>query len=154
MQTHLQQCESTVVMPMKIFKTYTELSALPTFEDRFAYVQTFSKVGEDSFGSKRYLNQVLYKSKEWKKVRDDVILRDNGCDLGIEGREIAGHIHVHHINPITAEQILNRDPAIFDMDNLICCSEITHKALHYGDISSTVSDYKERTPNDTTPWKN
>lgn len=143
-------------------KSYSELSSLKTFEERFNYLKLNGSVGKDTFGSKRYLNQALYKSEEWKSVRNKVILRDNGCDLGIQDRPISipnikgrgkNLLHVHHINPITAEDILNRDPKIFDMDNLITTGNLTHEAIHYGDEDLLIKDPIERKANDTCPWK-
>ena len=134
-------------------KSYSELSKLHTFNERFKYLQVKNKIGNQTFGSKRYLNQMLYKSKEWMRVRNKVIIRDNGCDLGINGREINGPINVHHINPITEKDIVNRSPKVFDMNNLICASDNTHKAIHYGDEELLMDDYQPRRLFDTCPWK-
>ncbi len=134
-------------------KSYSELSKLPTFKERFEYLQLKGKVGHQTFGSKRYLNQMLYHIAEWKQVKRKVIIRDNGCDLGIEGREIHGPISVHHINPITEEDILKRSPKVFDMDNLISTSYMTHKAIHYSNIDLLQEDYSPRELFDTCPWK-
>lgn len=136
-------------------KTYTELSTLPSFKDRFLYLKLHGKVGEETFGLDRYLNQVLYQSGEWKSARRTVILRDGGCDLGDPSREIAKGdvLMVHHINPITLQDIINRDPKLFDPENLICCSERTHNAIHYGDENLVLIDIQERSPHDTCPWK-
>lgn len=145
-----------VVMKMKntrSIRTYSELILIPTFEERYKYLRLGGKVGEDTFGFDRYLNQIFYKDPEWLSVRDDVIFRDNGCDLGIEGREIYGRILVHHINPITKDDILNRAHKLFDLENLICTSKLTHDAIHYGDDSILFKDPIERRPNDTCPWK-
>lgn len=135
-------------------KTYTELSALKTFEERFNYLKTKSSIGVETFGGDRYLNQVLYKSKEWRELRNRVILRDNGCDLGVSGHELAsGQITVHHMNPITIEDVLNRNPDIFNPEYLISVSHSTHKFLHYGDLESVQKGPAIREPNDTCPWK-
>lgn len=136
-------------------KRYSELQLLLTFDERFKYLKLHGKVGEETFGFERYLNQVLYRSKEWKRVRNLVIVRDNGCDLGIPGREIAkgDKLIIHHMNPISIQDILDRSPTIFDLDNLICCTEMTHNAIHYGDENLMLMDIAERRPGDTCPWK-
>lgn len=134
-------------------KTYTEMCSLPTFEERFRYLQLNGAVGSATFGSARYLNQALYKSDLWKRTKRKVILRDNGCDLGIEGREIMDKIYVHHINPISAEDILNRDPVVFDPENLVTVSLNTHNAIHYSSEDILVKLPEERRPNDTCPWR-
>ena len=133
--------------------TYTELSKLKTFEERFNYLKLNGKVGEETFGYDRYLNQILYKSDPWKEARRKAILRDNGCDLGISDREIPGKIIVHHMNPITIEDIINQNPDVFNPEYLISTIKNTHDAIHYGDGSLLVKDYVERRPNDTCPWK-
>ena len=134
-------------------RTYSELKNLDSFEERFNYLKLNGQVGETTFGSRRYLNQLLYKSKEWISVRDKVIIRDEGCDLGIPGREICGKILVHHINPITIEDVANNNPKVFDLENLITTSHITHEAIHYGDKNLLIKDPIVRTANDTCPWK-
>ena len=134
-------------------KTYSELITLPTFEERFNYLKLGGTVGESTFGFDRYLNQNLYKSQEWKSVRNKVIIRDNGCDLACEGYEIYGKVLIHHINPITAEDIINRNPIIFDLENLITTVHNTHNAIHYGDENLLIKGPIERTKNDTIPWK-
>lgn len=134
-------------------KTYTELLALPSFEQRFNYLKIGGKIGEQSFGGNRYLNQAFYRSAEWKYARDRAIARDLGCDLGIEGCEIFNHLVVHHLNPISLEDIRNRSNALFDLENLICCTDATHKAIHYGSDSFLQTTLIERTPYDTCPWK-
>lgn len=136
------------------YRTYLELSQFKTFDERFEYLRVHSSVGIDTFGSSRYLNQVLYHDTEWRSVRNRVIIRDSGCDLGILDREIIGEpIYIHHLNPITKENVLNRDPCLFDMNNLICCTRRTHNAIHYGDSTKLVHDLVERKPNDTCPWR-
>ena len=133
--------------------SYSELITLPTFEERYRYLRKSGIVGEETFGSHRYLNQALYRSPEWRRVRNDVIIRDNGCDLGMEGYEIRDRVYIHHINPITMDDILNRSPVIFDMDNLICVSFNTHQAIHYGDESLLpIISFTERMPGDTKLW--
>lgn len=138
---------------MTNIRTYSELILIPTFEERYKYLRLGGKVGEETFGFDRYLNQIFYKDPEWLRVRDDVIFRDNGCDLGIEGREIYGRVLVHHINPITKDDIIDRSHKLFDLENLICTSKLTHDAIHYGDDSILLKDPIERMPNDTCPWR-
>lgn len=135
-------------------KSYNELSHLSTFEDRYNYCQLKGNVGYETFGYDRYLNQKFYKSPEWKKVRDEVIIRDNGCDLGIEGNPIIGKIYIHHINPLTLDDVSKNSKAMLDPNNLICVSHATHNAIHYGD-DTIIKDKNitERKPNDTCPWK-
>ena len=134
-------------------KTYSELITLPTYEERFNYLKLEGVVGEMTFGFDRYLNQKLYTSQEWKTVRNQVIVRDNGCDLACEGYEIYGKILIHHINPITVEDIINRNPIIFDLENLISTTHNTHNAIHYGDENLLIKEPIERTKNDTIPWR-
>ena len=134
-------------------KSYSELIQYETFEGRFNYLKLSGRVGDQTFGSNRTLNQVLYKDPEWRRMRDRIILRDGGCDLGIPGREIYGPISVHHINPITVEDVINRSHKVFDQNNLICTADLTHKAIHYSDDSILPKDPIIRTKNDTCPWK-
>lgn len=134
-------------------RSYSELMKLKTFEERFDYLKLDGVVAEETFGPSRYLNQTLYRSPEWKRVRDKVLLRDNGGDLGCEDRMIQKHAYIHHLNPITKQQILDRDPALFDLENLITVSYATHQAIHYGDKSQLVLDPVERFANDTVPWR-
>lgn len=138
---------------MTNIKTYSELMTLSTFEKRYKYLRLGGKVGEDTFGFDRYLNQIFYKDQEWLNIRDKVIIRDNGCDLGIPDREIYGRILVHHMNPITKEDILTRSKYLLNPDYLICTSKNTHDAIHYGDSSILLKNTIERTKNDTCPWK-
>lgn len=133
--------------------TYSKLIELPTFTERFDYLSLKGVVGESTFGGSRYLNQLFYNSKEWKEVRDVVIMRDEGCDLGCLDRPITGTIYIHHINPIRKEDILTRSWKVLDPENLICVSFNTHQAIHYGDRSILIPDLVERYPNDTCPWK-
>lgn len=135
-------------------RTYSELIKLPTFEERFLYLELGGKVGEDTFGFDRYLNQILYRSEEWKRIRREVIIRDNGCDLAIPDREIFGKIIVHHMNPISIEDIEEHNPDIFNPEYLITTIKATHDAIHYGDDSYIDNtEWHERTPNDTCPWR-
>lgn len=134
-------------------KTYLELSKLNTFNERYEYLKLKSTVGEPTFGSKRYLNQILYHSSEWINLRDKIIFRDDGCDLGIPSRHIADKVLIHHLNPITIDDVLNRDPKVFDVNNLITVSYTTHLAIHYGDKELLIKDPIERRKNDTCPWK-
>lgn len=141
-------------MSSRIIRTYSELIRLPTFDERFEYLRLSAKIGEKTFGYERYLNQVFYRSPEWKSVRREVIKRDNGCDLGIEGRDIFGVIEIHHINPITISDVEEVSSILLDMDNLICTSSITHKAIHYGDKSLLPrTEPNVRKPNDMCPWR-
>lgn len=132
-------------------KTYSEMIKYHTFEERFNYLKLDGIVGSDTFGFNRYANQALYRSREWKKTRDLIVTRDYGCDLGIKGLQIYGNILIHHMNPITLEQIMERDPFIFDPDNLICVSHKTHNAIHYG-TDSPMIEFKDRTIGDTKLW--
>lgn len=135
-------------------KTYRELCRYSSFEDRFEYLKLVGRVGEETFGRARYLNQVFYTSDRWLRTRDQVLLRDEGCDLGLEGHEIFKSAIVHHINPITEEDILEDRDCLYDMDNLITVSLATHNAIHYGDPEMLkVAIQQERRPNDTCPWK-
>lgn len=138
---------------MIYIRCYSELITLPTFVERFRYLKLDGKVGLDTFGHDRWLNQVLYRSPEWKRFRNRIIVRDSGCDLGCEDRPIFGKILIHHINPLTIEDVLNRDPKIFDEENVISTQLITHNAIHYGDESILYTEPIERSPNDTCPWK-
>lgn len=137
---------------MKI-RTYSELILLPTFKERYEYLKLGGKVGEETFGFDRYLNQKFYKSKEWRDIRDYVILRDNACDLGIEDREIHSRIIIHHMNPITKYDIVNQTEFLTNPDYMICTLKRTHDAIHYGDDSILFSDIIVRTKNDTCPWR-
>lgn len=133
-------------------KSYSELTSFDTFLDRYRYLKLGGRIGEETFGFDRYLNQTLYKSPEWRRARDEVIIRDNGCDLGLDGYEIYGKILIHHINPITQRMIQDRDPEIFDLENLICVSHNTHNAIHYGDESLLPILPVERFKGDTKLW--
>ena len=134
-------------------RTYSELSKLTTFEERYRYLRLGGRVGEETFGFDRWINQMFYKDPEWLKIRDEVIIRDNGCDLGIEGREIYSRIIVHHMNPITKADILDRSEFLLNPEYLICTVKNTHDAIHYGDESLLITLPIERSKNDTCPWR-
>ena len=137
-----------------IIRTYTQLKKLPTFEERFRYLKLAGAVGQDTFGRDRLINQYLYqRNQKWKRVRNEVIIRDNGCDLGIEGLEIFDKIIVHHMNPLTLADIENESEFVFDPEFLICTCHATHNAIHYGDERMLMNEPIERTRNDTCPWK-
>lgn len=137
-----------------IVKTYSELIRLEKYMDRYQYLMLSGRVGQETFGYERFLNQSLYKSYEWRSVRDEVIVRDHGCDLGMEGYEIYGSIIVHHMNPITMDDIQNRNEDIFNPEYLVSTSFSTHNAIHYGDEGLLITEPIIRTKNDTCPWKN
>lgn len=136
-----------------MIKTFSEMSKLKTFEERYRYLKLTAIVGEPTFGSKRYLNQRLYRSPEWKRVKEKVIIRDDGCDLGMPGYEISGRIYIHHMNPLLKEDLLNMNfEKIFDLENLVCVSYNTHEAIHFGDESLLPKLPIERKPGDTKLW--
>ena len=134
-------------------KSYSELIRIPTFDERFEYLKLEGAVGKDTFGYDRYLNQALYQSEEWKRCRRHIILRDNGCDLACEGFDIPVKVLIHHINPITVDDVLRRRSIVFDPENLITTSHRTHNAIHYGDASLLVIAPIKRHKNDTCPWR-
>lgn len=137
-----------------MIKSYREMIQLKSFEERFDYLKQGGLVGDATFGSHRWLNQVLYSSPEWKRFRPQVIVRDNGCDLAMEGYSIDGdRIIIHHLNPLTIKDVQNRDRKIFDMDNVVCVSYRTHEAIHYGDRDLLPAVPIERRPGDTLCWK-
>ena len=139
---------------MKTIRRYSELVTLDSFEERFNYLKLDNQVGMDTFGFDRYMNQQFYHSKEWEDIRDYVITRDNGCDLGIPGREIYGRIYIHHMNPLTKSDVEMSTENLLNPDYLICTSHETHNAIHYGDDSILHKNIIiERTPMDTCPWK-
>ena len=146
-------CEDIVGMVMKMIRTYSELINFPTFEERYRYLRLEGKVGEDTFGFDRWLNQSFYKDREWRAIRYKVIIRDNGCDLGIPDREIHSRIIVHHMNPITKDDILYRSAFLLNPEYLICTVKNTHDAIHYGDEGLLIKVPIERTRNDTCPWR-
>lgn len=140
-------------MKKMIIRTYSELITLPTFEDRYRYLQLNGAVGKDTFGFDRYINQQFYRSKEWQRIRDEVIIRDNACDLGMEGYEIHGRIYVHHMNPIMVQDIQSNSDYLMNREFLICTTHRTHNAIHYGDENLLARAPIERTKNDTCPWR-
>lgn len=136
-----------------MIRTYSELIQLPTFEERFRYLALNGQVGKDTFGYDRYLNQMLYKNNKWRSLRNVIIMRDNGCDLAIEGYDIPGRIYVHHMNPLTKEDIESNTEFLWNPEYLICVSFDTHNAIHYGDNSYlTRNQVIERKAGDTRLW--
>lgn len=134
-------------------KTYNKCISYETFDERFEYLQLSGLVGQETFGYSRYLNQILYQSPEWRALRQQIIMRDKGCDLAMDGYEICGKILIHHINPISLQDIEERNPKVFDMNNLITVSFMTHQAIHYGSKDLLLLDPVERKPNDQCPWR-
>ena len=134
-------------------RTYQELIQLPTFKERFEYLKLDGYVGKSTFGYDRYINQKFYTSPEWRRLRREVILRDECRDLGVEGYEIQGKVLIHHINPISLEDLEERSPAAYSLDNLICVSPLTHEAMHYSNYDLLPQDPVERFPNDMCPWR-
>ena len=140
---------------MTMIKTYSQMLEYETFEERFDFLKSTALVGESTFGGHRWLNQEFYTSPEWRKIRREVILRDNGCDLAIADRPILEGLIVHHINPLTEKDICEMSPLVIDPDYLVCVSKTTHNAIHYGDSNLLIpSNFIERTPFDTSPWRN
>jgi hypothetical protein len=137
---------------MKI-RTYSELIKLPTFEERYKYLRLRGVVGEETFGFDRFINQDFYRSKEWKSIRDFIIVRDNGCDLAMEGCDIHGKIIIHHMNPVTIKDIQENSAFLMEPEYLISTTLSTHNAIHYGDESLLVKEPVRRSKNDTCPWK-
>lgn len=137
-----------------MIRTYSALVSIQNFNERFNYLKLDGTVGTETFGFDRYLNQELYHSQEWKRFRRDIIIRDNGCDLGVEGMIIPGLVLIHHLNPITVDDIIKRHTCVFDPENVISVSLNTHNAIHYGD-EKLLKNYivLERSKNDTCPWK-
>lgn len=133
-------------------RSYSELRRIDTFEERYEYLALRGGVGESTFGFDRYLNQMFYSSTQWRHIRHQVIVRDNGCDLGIEGYEIHDRIYIHHLNPMTVEDLKTGDPRILDLDNLISTTHNTHNAIHYGDERLLPRPLVERRPGDTRLW--
>ena len=136
-----------------MIRCYNDLIQLKTFEERFQYLKIHGKVGEETFGLDRYINQQLYKSQKWRSTRSRIIIRDDGCDLGIDGRQLDDYIVVHHMNPIALEDIEEERDIVFDPDYLICCSTRTHRAIHFGDENLLIRDPVVRRPNDTCLWR-
>ena len=140
-------------MNQRTIRTYSELCKLQTFEERYEYLRIGGVVGEDTFGSERYINQILYKMPEWRKVRRDVIIRDKGFDLGVQDYDIVGKVMVHHMNPITVDDIINRLDYVLNPEYLISSSFMTHQAIHYGSKDLLPEAPIERFKNDTCPWR-
>lgn len=136
-----------------MIRTYSELLTLKTFRERYEYLRLRGTIGEETFGFDRYLNQIFYRSPEWRSIRDFVILRDNGCDLGVAGYEIYGRILIHHMNPISVEDIYKRSDYLLNPEYLISTVLSTHNAIHYGDESLLITEPVVRSKNDTCPWK-
>lgn len=134
-------------------KSYHSLILLPTFRERYEYLKLQGQVGESLFGFNRYMNQEFYTSREWRNFRNHIIARDLGCDMGLEDYEIQGRVIIHHINPLVIADFENSTDALFDPENVICVSDNTHNAIHYGDESLLPSDPVLRLPNDTCPWR-
>lgn len=135
-------------------RTYGELIKIENFLDRYEYLKLNGSVGAETFGFDRWLNQIFYRSPEWKHIREEIIIRDDGCDLGIRDRPIGGRIYVHHMNPIDVKSIVERKSILLNPDFLICCSHNTHEAIHYGNSDILLPDkFVERKPNDTIPWR-
>lgn len=141
------------MMKTKTIRSYSELITIPTFRERYEYLRLQGLVGEETFGFDRYLNQIFYRSQKWKSVRDYVIIRDNGCDLGVEGYDIHGRILIHHMNPITVQDIELETKFLLDPEFLICTTHDTHNAIHYGDADLLITEPIIRTKNDTCPWR-
>ncbi len=135
-------------------KKYSELIKLKTFEERYAYLKLLGRPGDRIFGGDRWLNQKLYTSQKWRRIRNEVIVRDSACDLGIDDREILDMIILHHLNPLSPDDVKKDSHKIYDLENLICTTKRTHNAIHFGDASLLVKTVLiERKPNDTCPWK-
>ena len=137
----------------KRIRTYKELVSIDNYLDRYEYLKLGGTVGQETFGFERYLNQKFYRTDEWRKVRDYVIVRDNGCDMAFDGREIHSRILIHHLNPVMPNDILERESWILDPEFLVCVCKQTHDAIHYGDESLLLLDPVIRTKNDTCPWR-
>jgi len=152
MPTPSKRCGDTAPTVVKMTRTYTELRQLPTFEERFKYLKLGAQVAAETFGFDRWVNQRFYRSPEWRKVRRDVIIRDEGRDLGVEGYELQNGIYVHHMNPMLPKDIVDASEWILNPEYLICVSFNTHNAIHYGD-ENLLPKVIERKPNDTCPWK-
>ena len=138
---------------MKMSRSYSEMLMLDDYLERFRYLKLSGIVGDDTFGFNRYLNQIFYTSYEWKKFREEIIIRDNASDLAFDGYDIYGKIYIHHLNPITLDDIYNRSQKLLDPENVVCVSGDTHRAIHYGDESLLFLGIKERKENDTCPWR-
>lgn len=134
-------------------KTFSELIEIPTFEERFEYLKLGGFVGEETFGFDRYLNQNFYRSYEWRQLRNQIIIRDNGCDLACDDRDIFGRVIIHHMNPITTDDLIHNSDFLMNPEYLICTTKQTHDAIHYGNKDSLILTPRERTPGDTIPWR-
>ena len=141
------------MIQMEMNRTYSELITLPTFEERYRYLQLKGSVGEETFGFDRYINQKFYNSQEWKNTRDYIIVRDQGCDLGIEGYEIHGRIYIHHMNPVLLKDMMYRTEYLTNPEYLITTTHSTHNAIHYGDENLLIKTPISRSKNDTCPWR-
>ena len=142
-----------MVVPTTKIRTYSELITIPTYEERFEYLRLDGLVGEETFGFDRYLNQIFYNSGEWRSLRNNIIIRDNGCDLAMEDYDIKGRIYIHHMNPIAITDILTQSDFLLNPDFLVCTAFRTHQAVHYGDASLLMTAPIERKPNDMCPWR-
>lgn len=138
---------------MTNIRTYSELITIPTFEERYEYLRLNGSVGKETFGFDRYLNQMFYQSQDWKSIRDFVIIRDNGCDLGVDGYEIYNRIIIHHLNPLSSKDIIDMSDFLLNPEYLICTSHNTHNAIHYSDKNLLIMAPIERIKNDTCPWR-
>ena len=137
-----------------MIRRYSDLIQIDSFIERYYYLKIHGNVGEETFGIDRYVNQMLYKSQRWRKIRNEVIIRDNACDLGVDGYELDNYIVVHHMNPITLEDIEEERDIVFDTEYLISCSSRTHEAIHFGDEGLLPKQFTPRRPNDTCLWRN
>ena len=137
---------------MQMMKSFNHLVTIDSFEERFEYLKLHGVVGESIFGFNRMVNQTFYSSSKWRRLRSEIIVRDNGCDLSYKDRPILGRIYIHHINPVTLDMLENDDPLLYDPNNLVCVSDYTHLAIHYGSKDLLAEDYKPRTPGDTKLW--
>ena len=133
-------------------RSYDEMIKLPTFKQRYEYLKLAGRVGESTFGEARHVNQSFYRSQRWRATRDKVIIRDNACDLSFDGYSINDMVIVHHMNPITLEELENDSDSLYDPRYLVCCTDATHRAIHYGDENQLVSAPVERVPGDTRLW--
>ena len=136
-----------------MIRTYSELIKLSTFKERYEYLRLQGAIGDETFGSNRYLNQKFYKSDAWLAVRDAVIIRDNGCDLAMPDRMIDGTILIHHMNPISVQDVIHGSDSLLNPEYLICVTKMTHNAIHYSDENILIPDLIERTKNDTCQWR-
>lgn len=138
---------------METIRTYSELITLNSFEDRYNYLKLDGSIGFNTFGFDRWMNQAFYRSKEWRDLRNYIIVRDGGCEMGLPGYEIGGKVFIHHMNPITPDDIKHSNDVLMDPDQLICVSQQLHNAIHYGSDELLIRPIQERRPNDTIPWR-